>query len=180
LTYPCPSVPIQPEDLNPSGLPRSTFGGVKEEAVADLLKRTAWDYREALARKKQLEAEVEQLTRRAEELEEQLAATQAKAAERRDPDELLLTVLGSAQRAAREQREEARREAELLLRKARVRARRIEDDAVRRADAERGELAAIEALRDEVADELRSLLESILALGREAPVADQVASLDGA
>jgi len=157
-----------------SGLPRSPLGGVKADAVADLLKRAAWDYREVLARNKQLEQAMEELTRRSEELETQVAQLESSAAERKDPDELTRTLLASAHRTAREQRESARRDGELLLKKSRARAREIEEDARKAVAAARHELARVEALRDELARELHSALEAIAALGEHGSTGDAV------
>lgn len=114
--------PIRPEDLNLSALPRSPLGHLKADAVAELLQRAAWDYRESLALNQRLAAQVRDLTHRIEELTAQVTSLEEVAARHKDPDELARTLLASAQRAAREERESARREAELLLKKANRRA----------------------------------------------------------
>jgi hypothetical protein len=49
---------IRPEELNLSALPRTRLGHVNEKAVAELLQRAAWDYREALAQKQRLAAKL--------------------------------------------------------------------------------------------------------------------------
>ena len=142
----------RPEDPTIAGLQRTALpGGIKADAVDDLLKRAASDYRAARARIEQLEAEV--------------ASLKAEAATRQDPYELGKTVLASAHLKAREQREEARRESELVLKKAERRAMRIELDAQRRLDDGASELERLEAFRGELSTRLRSTLEAIVALG---------------
>src|SRR5579864_9512951 len=88
---------IRPEDLNVSALPRTRLGHVSEEAVAELLQRVAWDYREALAQKQRLAAKAEELTRSLEELSVQVASLEEAASRHKDPDELARTLLLSAQ-----------------------------------------------------------------------------------
>jgi cell division initiation protein len=145
-------MPMRPEDFTISGLPRSPLpGGVKADAASDLLQRAASDYRIALVR--------------IEELEAQLASLEAKAAARKDPYELGRKILASAHEGAREQREEARRESELLLKKAERRATRIELDAQRRLDDGVTELEQLEVFRRELSGRLRSTLEAIVAIG---------------
>jgi cell division septum initiation protein DivIVA len=153
--------PIRPEDLNLSALPRSSLGHLKADAVGDLLQRAAWDYREARALNQRLAAQVRELTQRVEELTAQVDLLEGAAARRKDPDELTRTLLASAQRASREERESARRDAELILKKAAQHAEQIEEDSVRRAEARMSELARVEALREEVVARLRATLEAI-------------------
>ena len=135
-----------------SGLPRSPLpGGIKADAVAELVKQAAWDLRSAHAQIQQLEAKV--------------ASLEADASARKDPYELGKAVLASAHRMADEQRETARQESELALKKAEGRAVRIELDAQRRLDAGISQLEQLEAFRVELSGRLRSTLEAIVALG---------------
>jgi len=152
---------LRPEDLNLSALPRSALGHLKTDAVADLLQRAAWDYREALAQNQRLTSTVEELTRRVEELTAQVDSLEEAAARRKDPDELARTLLASAQRAAREERESARREAELMLKKAAQHAERMEEEITRRGAARLSELARLEALKEDVVARLRGMLEAM-------------------
>lgn len=152
---------LKPEDLNLSALPRSPLGHLKTEPVGELLQRAAWEYRETLAENKRLNASVEELSRRVEELTEQVASLEEVAARRKDPDELAKSLLASAQRTAREQRESARREAELVLKKARQRADEFEEDSIRRGADRLAEIARLEALRDELLARFRGLLETL-------------------
>lgn len=165
-------MPLRPEDLDVSALPHSPFGGVKADATAELLRRAAWEYREALAQNARLTRTVEELNARIQELEAQLASLEVASAGRKDPDELARALLASAQRLAREQREAARHESELLLKKVRARAREIENEARKRADAYRAELRRLQVLRAERAGELRQAVEAVLALGADLPAAD--------
>jgi cell division septum initiation protein DivIVA len=143
---------LRPEDLTISGLPRSPLpGGIKADAVADLVQQAASDLRSARARIEQLEAKV--------------ASLEADASARKDPYELGKAVLASAHRMADEQRETARHESELVLKKAEGRAVRIELDAQRRLDDGISQLEQLEALRVDLSGRLRSTLEAIAALG---------------
>lgn len=152
---------LRPEDLNLSALPRSPLGHLKADAVGELLQRAAWEYRETLAQNKQLTKSVEELGRRVEELTAQAASLEEAAARRKDPDELGRSLLASAQRTAREQRDSARREAELILKKATRRADRLEEDAARRGADHLAEIARLEELRDELIARLRRMLETL-------------------
>jgi cell division septum initiation protein DivIVA len=152
---------LRPEDLNISALPRTRLGHLKEEAVAEFLQRAAWDYRSVVAENKRLAKTVEELTHRVEELSTQLAPLQEAATQRKDSDELARTLLASAQRTAREERESARRDCELMLKKAAQRVERMEADVTRRAEARLTQLARLEALREEVIARLRSTLEAV-------------------
>jgi cell division septum initiation protein DivIVA len=154
-------VPLRPEDLNLSAVPRGPLGHLKTEAVGDLLQRAAWDYREALALNQRLTRTVEELQLRMEELSAQMASLEETAARRKDPDELMRTLLSSAQKAAREERESARRDAELILKKAARRAER-RDEEVARYEADRlAELVRLEGLKEDVVGRLRGMLEAL-------------------
>ena len=153
--------PLRPEDLNLSALPRSPLGHLKTEAVSELLQRAAWDYRETLAQNQRLTSTVEELSRRVDELTAQVASLEEVAARRKDPDELARSLLASAQRAAREEREAARREGELVLKKAARHAHKVDEDLAR-AHADRvSEITRLEGLRDELTARLRGMLETI-------------------
>lgn len=152
MSYSASEMPMRPEELTISGLPRSPLpGGIKADAAAELLKRAADDLRAAQAWIAHLEAKV--------------ASLEADASARKDPYELGKAVLASAHRLADEQRETARHESELVLKKAEGRAVRIEVDAQRRLDDGISELEQLEAFRVELSGRLRSTLEAIVALG---------------
>jgi cell division septum initiation protein DivIVA len=153
--------PLRPEDLNLSALPRSSLGHLKTDAVGDLLQRAAWDYREALAQNQRLTTTVEELSRRVEELTAQVTSLEEASARRKDPDELTRTLLASAQRTAREERESARRDGELILKKAARRADKMEEEVARRHADRLSEITRLEALRNEIAARLRGMLETL-------------------
>jgi cell division septum initiation protein DivIVA len=154
--------PLRPEDLSLSALPRSRLGHLKTDAVAELLQRAAWDYRETLAQNDRLAKTVEELSGRVEELMAQVSSLEEAAARRKDPDELAKSLLASAQRAARAERESARRDGELILKKAAGRANKIEADIARRRAGRLSEITRLEALRDEISARLRGMLETLV------------------
>jgi len=149
---------LRPEDLNLSALPRNRLGQLKEDAVAELLQRAAWDLREALAEKQRLARAVEELTQRVEELTEQAASLETAAARRRDPDELARVLLVSAQRTARQERQAAREECELMLKKAARRAEQMESELGRLET----ETAMLRSLRAEAAQQVAQIAQSAL------------------
>lgn len=152
---------LRPEDLNLSALPRTPLGHLKTDAVGELLQHAAWDYREALAENQRLAKSVEELGRRVEELTAQVTSLEEAAARRKSPDELARSLLASAQRTAREERESGRREGELILKKAAERAEKLEEDAARRAADRLAEIARLEDLREELLGRFRGMLETL-------------------
>jgi DNA repair exonuclease SbcCD ATPase subunit len=156
-----PMTPLRPEDLNISALPRSPLGHLKTEAVEELLRRAAWDYREALAQNQQLSTKVEHLTQRVDELTAEIGSLEQAATKRKNPDELARALLAAAQRTARAERDLSRQEAESTLKKARMRAERIEKDVARRTEQHLEELARLQELREDVIKQLRALLQDV-------------------
>lgn len=152
---------LRPDDLSVSALPRSPLGHLKTEAVEELLQRAAWDYREVLGQNHQLTLEVDQLTRQVEQLMAEIVSLEEAVSKRKNPDELARTLLASAQRTARAERDAARHEAESTLKKARTRAERVEKDMARRIEQHLDELARLEALRNDVIKTLRASLEEV-------------------
>jgi chromosome segregation ATPase len=170
---------IRPDDLSLSALPRTRFGHLSEEAVAELLQRVSWDLREAVGQKQRLAAKVEELTRISEELNAQVASLEEETARRKDPDELLRTLLTTAQRAAREQRDSARRDCELMLKKAAHRVKRVESNSARRIESRMSELQKLEATQKALVAEARETATSITteAQDQAAALLEQVAAL---
>jgi cell division septum initiation protein DivIVA len=162
-------MPMRPEELSLAGLPRTPLGGVRADATDELLRRAAWDYREVLAENERLAQTVEELSRRVEELEAKVSSPERTSPAVKDPDELARALLASVRQAVREQREAARAESELILRKARHRALDIERDGHRRASAARRELATLEQLSDALSVTLRKAVESVLTSYSEEP-----------
>jgi cell division septum initiation protein DivIVA len=68
-------MPIKPEEIDPSKLPVS-LRGYDRQATDELLKRVAWDYRQALRVKDDRANGDRKLAKRVEELEARLAAQQ--------------------------------------------------------------------------------------------------------
>jgi cell division septum initiation protein DivIVA len=153
---------LRPEDLDLSSVARSPFGHLKADSLENLLQRAAWAYREALAENQGLARTVEELTERVEELTMQVASLEETTARHKEPDGLARSLLASAQRAARDEREAARREAELILKEAARRAGELEQEVSRREADHGSELARLEALRDDILVRLRGTLETIV------------------
>jgi len=160
-------MPIDPEEIGPANLPRTSLGGYKSGPTDDLLKRVAWDYRQLVHEHRTLEDAADQLGRRADELEAQVRSLQGLLEEHRDPDEISRTLLGAAQRAARELRDSARNDCEAMLKKAQRRAGQIEAEAQKQTAAASAELARLQQLGSQVRQELRSTLDTILAMGEK-------------
>src|SRR5690242_14645530 len=150
-------MPIRPEEIDPSKLPVS-LRGYDREVTDELLKRVAWDYRQALRAQQERADNDKRLTAQIEELEGRLAAKQdefttalSSLSERVETDgdrriaaleseiallkrklrahesraELTRAVLQAAQRAARDLRESARKDAIAVLKAAERRAVKI-------------------------------------------------------
>ena len=128
-------------------LPRALVGGIKRDAVEDLLRQIARDYRRLEAENARLWQTLEGLEHRPKESPQDERS-----------EDMSAIVLSLAQRAARELRESTREECELMLKKARVQADRIE----RELDTSVAELEEIHALRSELCDQLRSSLHALL------------------
>jgi cell division septum initiation protein DivIVA len=88
----------------------------------------------------------------------QTLESQSAVGARREHDELSRAMLAAAQQAAREMRESARRECELMLKKASSRARDLE----RAKTAKEAELEELDALKRETCDRMRASLRTIL------------------
>jgi hypothetical protein len=82
--------------------------------------------------------------------------------ERSESDVLASAVLSVAQRAARELRESAREECELMLKKARSRSERLEREMERARSETVAELEQIDALKAEMREHMRSSLQALL------------------
>jgi cell division septum initiation protein DivIVA len=154
-------MPLSPDQIDSANLPRATIGGYKAGPTTDLLHRVSWDYRQIVHQHDVVLEEAELLRMRVAELEQELQRAKQAVNERRDPDELTRVVLSAAQRAAREVREAARQEAETTLRKARRRTAELERQVANRRAREATELAALEATRARLQEEMRSALESL-------------------
>jgi cell division septum initiation protein DivIVA len=152
---------LSPDQIDSANLPRAALGGYKAGPTADLLHRVSWDYRQIVHEHAVVVEEARLLRMRVAELEEELQRAYQTVNERRDPDEVTRVVLSAAQRAAHEVREAARQEAETTLRKARRRAVDLERQVTNRRAREVREMAALEATRACLHEEMRSALESL-------------------
>ena len=154
-------MPLSPDEIDAVHLPRATVGGYKARPTTDLLNRVAWDYREIVHQHGVVVEEAKQLRARVAELEQELQEAKQAADERRDLDEQTRVVLATAQRAARELREASRQEAEATLRKARRRGVDVERQLANRRERALKEIAALEATRSCLYEEMHSALESL-------------------
>ena len=176
---PCREKPdaAHPDEIDAVHLPRATVGGYKARPTADLLNRVSWDYRQ-IASTRRSPRGGEAAAARVAELEQELQEAKQAADGRRDFDELTRVVLATAQRAAREVREAARQEAETTLRKARGRGADIERQLANRRERALREIAALEATRSCLYEEIHSALESLKSAPRRA-AAGGSARVDG-
>lgn len=156
---------LSPEEISVAALPRVRRDGVDPKAVAELLGRAAWEVMGTQGMNAKLTETVERLTARVKELEAQVAELESYAARHRAPDDVARSLLDSARRVALEQRQISRREAELLLKKARTRAAEIEAEARNREKVVGADLAALLERRAQLVAELRSALQAVVALG---------------
>lgn len=150
-------MPIRPEDLTVSGLPRSPLpGGLKVDATADLLQRAAFDYRAVLTQARQLGETAAEQGRRIAELEAQIASLESDVVTREDQGtDAIGKALLAATRAGEEIAAEARVSAERITTEAEAHAAAILEQATKAAEErERESLAAREKLEIE-----RELLE---------------------
>ena len=154
-------MPLSPDEIDAVHLPRATVGGYKARPTADLLNRVSWDYRQIVHQHGEVVEELEQLRARVAELELELQEVKHAADGRRDLDELTRVVLATAQRASRELREAARQEAETTLRKAHRREVDLERQLASRRERALKEIAALEATRSCLHEEMQSALESL-------------------
>lgn len=140
-------MPVTPVEVRHLELPRGLLGGYRRSAVQRTLEEIASSY-ESVWRQRA------DLADRVEELEQEVRRHQ-------EMEQLLRQTLVSAEKAAAELREHARREAEVIVAEAHAEARNV----VRRAATEHERLAA-EARKVEAL--LRSALATIADGGAEA------------
>ena len=140
---------LTPLDVRRYDFGSKTFRGYDEQKVEDF--------------RNQVVEELERLTRLNQELEAKARGFHEQLRAFRERDKALNEALVSAQQLRSEIREQAEREAQLILREARVEAERLLDNSraeVRRLQAE---LAALERSRITYIGQLRSLVERQLA-----------------
>ena len=179
-------VQIGPNIINIDELPRARVGGLRPEPVEDLFNRVRWNYAQLeFDYQKLKEAFEQQRLPEAEhpgEPQTEVAATVEQVEDRpvdqpprREPDELARITLAAAYRLAHEVRESARRDCELMLKKARIRAREFELDFERSKASRDAELAQLDASMLEIRERMRSALGSIVPA---APLAEHANGLE--
>ena len=104
-----------------------------------------------------LRKERAQLTEKAEELAKHLKAYE-------DTEQLLKDTLVTAQKATNQLHEEAKKEAQLIIEKARLEAERIKHDATQQIHGVGDELRALEAKRAALSDEVAAIARTYLAM----------------
>jgi len=110
--------------------------------------------------------EMEKLVSANRELEHKVEVLESQVEEYRKVETALRDTLLTADRVSNESRENSRKEAELILRDAELRANRILDDTTRRASELRREIVELQNQKDVYIARLRSLIETQLKLLR--------------
>lgn len=110
--------------------------------------------------------EMEELINANRDLEQRAAALESKVEEYRKVETALRDTLLTADRVSNESRENSRKEAELILKDAELRANRIIDDTARRASELRREIIELRNQKEVYIARLRSLIETQLKLLR--------------
>jgi cell division initiation protein len=148
---------ISPEEIEGADLPRTIFGGYKADKVTEHLRTVAWDVRRLLHERRQAKSEHERLEHERDRLRHELVRS-----ERRG--ELEAAVLESAQNTAREIRDTARREAELVLKKATEHAARLRREVEQEHAARLAEVEGLKEGSAKLRAELRRFIRTLLNL----------------
>jgi len=151
-------VPPSANEIDLAALPRAVVGGIKRDAVEDVLRRLQWNNARLAAEQRALQARVDELLR---ERTEQPAAQMS----HREVDEVARLALASVQRTARELRESTRLECELMLKKARERVAEYDREHERSEHASRSEVERLDRTVQDLRRDLRSVLDTISAPG---------------
>jgi len=143
-------------------LPRAKLGGLKKGPVEDLLRRIARDYANLQRENRELREALERLETEAAEAVPQgvPGSSPAETTQRssQETEELVAAVLAIAQKAAREMREAARSECELMIRKTRSHVLKLEREKASAA----AELEELQAVRREMRQSMRASLQALL------------------
>lgn len=97
-------------------------------------------------------------------LKEKLAQVEASVSDLRERERILKETLLTAQRLADEIREEARKEAQIIVREAEVKGSQLLDQAARKAGELEGTIQALRVEREAFAQRIRSAVEQHLRL----------------
>jgi cell division initiation protein len=140
--------------ITPMDIKKKTFSpqrnGLDKTEVEEFI-------RELAAEIENLRKERAQLTEKAEELAKHLQAYE-------DTEQLLKDTLLTAQKATNQLREEAMREAQLVIEKAELDAERIKHDATQQIRGVGDELRTLEAKRSALSDEIAAIARTYLAM----------------
>lgn len=109
-------------------------------------------------------SEFEALVVESNNLREKLAQVESSVADLKERERILKETLLTAQRLADEIREEARKEAQLIVREAEVKAAQLLDQAGRKAGELEGTIQALRVEREAFAQRVRSAVEQHLRL----------------
>ena len=133
-------MPLTPVEIRHVGLRRSWLRGYRKPAVDELLAEIADSF--------------EQVWRERADLSDRLEELEAEASKHRELEALLRSTLVSAERAAQDMKEQARRESDLIVQEAHAESRRV----TREAAAEKRRL---EEDMVKIRAQLRAALESL-------------------
>src|SRR5512138_1771782 len=140
--------------ITPMDIRKKTFtahrGGIDKTEVEEFIGELATEI-------ENLRKERAQLTEKAEELANHLKAYE-------DTEQLLKETLLTAQKATNQLREDAKKEAQLIIEKAKVEAEQIKRDATQQIRSVGDELRALEARRSALSDEVAGIARTYLAM----------------
>jgi cell division initiation protein len=148
---------LNPEEIENTKLRRSVFGGYRRENTRELLGQIA--------------SELRQLLHERDTLEEELRPLRAELLRRERRDEVEIAAFKSIQQSAHEVRESARRDAELLLRKAYKQASEARGIIDKEYTARVAEFQTLEEKSKVLRNELRTMLTSVLGALEDEPLA---------
>lgn len=153
---------VTAESISEANLPRAKVGGYSIEATDEFLKEIAWawrritsDCRKLAERNAELEQQLDEIHRRIEALRDD-----ARVAEPQEPRSA--AALAAAYRAAEAIREDARRESETLLKKARKRADVLDDEVERAREQSAERIREFEEVQQHVRRRLSAFLAEML------------------
>jgi len=140
--------------ITPMDIKKKTFsahrGGLDKTEVEEFIGELA-------AEIENLRKERAQLTEKAEELTKHLKAYE-------DTEQLLKDTLVTAQKATNQLREDAKKEAQLIIDKAKLETDRMKHDAEQRIRNVGDEIRTLEAKRSTVSDEIAAIARTYLAM----------------
>jgi cell division initiation protein len=129
-----------PVEIRHAEIGRTLFGGYRRESVNELLSEVADSF--------------EAVWRERAELADRVQALEAEAAKHHELEALLRSTLLSAERAALDTKEQARRESDLIVQEAHAESRRVTRETV-------GEKRRLEEAMRSIRAQLRTALESL-------------------